>query len=128
MLVDADADSRDIYRESLNWAGFRVTALADAVTALSSVRRARPDLIVTALRLPGLDGFDMSALLHSDPRTAGIPLIALSTSVSDHERALHEGRFAAVLMKPCLPATLARRAARALGTDARAVAVAGQLA
>jgi DNA-binding response OmpR family regulator len=67
------------------------------------------------LRLVGADGFALRDSLLADPRSAHIPVIAMSTTEADYDRGRREGSFAAVLMKPCLPDVLCRRLRHALG-------------
>ena len=105
-IVDAHVDSCDMYAEALAWFGFGVTALSTAHDVEETLRSEVPDAIVTSLRYGGINGFGLCDLLRANPRTARVPVIALSTCVPDFERAVHDGRFEAVLMKPCLPDAL----------------------
>jgi two-component system cell cycle response regulator DivK len=106
VIADSHEDSRDLYAEWLTWHGFRVTAVATGAEAVEVVRRETPDAIVASIRLQGVDGFAMCDALQATPRTARIPVIALSTCTCEHARALRDRRFAAVLLKPCLPDVL----------------------
>ena len=59
-------------------AGHSVLCAADAETGLTLARTERPDLVLMDIQLPGMDGLAATALLKSDPVTAGIPVIALT--------------------------------------------------
>jgi chemosensory pili system protein ChpA (sensor histidine kinase/response regulator) len=115
VIVESHGDSREMYVESLTRSGFRVTACPTVGDVSGRIADEVPDAIVTSLRLPGGNGFSLSAMLRGDARTAHIPVIALSSCMPDHERAIASGRFAAVLMKPCLPDTLRDALRAALG-------------
>jgi CheY-like chemotaxis protein len=67
-----------------------------------------PDIIVTEISLPGIDGWDLVRDLKGHPRTRDIPVVVLTADgqPSVHSRAEHEG-CAAVFVKPCLPEQLA---------------------
>ncbi|HVL69771.1 MAG TPA: response regulator [Vicinamibacterales bacterium] len=109
LLVEDDADTREMYRMALEAAGYRVAHASNVHGAMSAVSEHRPDVIVTDLGLPGgLDGLQLADGLERDPHTAGIPLLALT---GRDPQALGEraARFAAVLTKPVLPDVLVSR-------------------
>ncbi len=58
--------------------GLLVLEAADGGRALEQARSKRPDLVVTDVMMPGLDGFELAEALRSDRRTRQIPLIFLS--------------------------------------------------
>ena len=62
----------------LHNAGYTVLCAIDAETGLTLARAERPDLILMDIQLPGMDGLAATALLKKDPKTAGIPIIALT--------------------------------------------------
>lgn len=108
LVVDDVEDNRIIYVEYLLYAGYRVATAADGKQAIAKARRARPALIVMDLSLPILDGWQATRRLKADPRTCGIPILALTGhgEARFRERARRAGvdRF---LLKPCLPSDLA---------------------
>lgn len=106
LIVDADADSRSLYRDYFDGLGVGVTTAASAADALRIVAGDPPDVVVTCLRLPGTDGFALRNALLAMPHMAGIPVIAISTCRPDYERAARDATFAAVLMKPFVPDAL----------------------
>ena len=106
ILVDPHEDSRELYAEYFEWLGIHVTAVPVAADALRVLWRDPADAIVTCLRLPDMDGFSLCDALRAMPHTRRTPVIAVSTCLTDHERALCDMRFAAVLMKPFFPQTL----------------------
>ncbi len=106
VIVEPHDDSRELYAEYFTWAGLFVKTVPTAAEALRLTLDATQDAVVTCLRLRGMDGFALCNVLRAVPWLNRIPVIALSTCHSDHERAVDGASFAAVLMKPCLPEAL----------------------
>jgi CheY-like chemotaxis protein len=114
LLVEDHQDTRQMYAEFLSMA-FDVTTAPDGTEALALARTLRPDLLITDLSLPGLDGFTLTALIRKDAALSGIPIICLS-GYGGHryeERALEAG-CDRLLQKPCMPDALADAAAELL--------------
>lgn len=63
---------------SLERLGFEVATAKDGKEALESVRARPPDLIITDIMMPEMDGYEVLNQLRSDPATAGIPAIVLT--------------------------------------------------
>ena len=110
MLVDDYVDNREVYAHYLRYKGYRVEEAEDGHQALEKASRHRPDLIVMDLALPGLDGWEATRRLKSDPLTQGIPVIALTGHAMEgqSERAKAAGCDAFVV-KPCEPSHLEAR-------------------
>ena len=110
MLVDDYVDNREVYAHYLRYKGYRVEEAEDGHQALEKASRYLPDLIVMDLALPGLDGWEATRRLKSDPQTSGIPVIALTGHAMDgqSERARAAGCDAFVV-KPCEPSDLEAR-------------------
>lgn len=81
LVVDDEADVRNLVRRRLEFAGFDVDTAADGARALERVRQAIPDLAIVDLRMPGMDGFEFCRQLRS---FGDIPVILLS-GVDDPE-------------------------------------------
>lgn len=79
----------------------RLVTASSGPTGLSQVTRQKPDVVVTDLHLPGMDGFEVLHRLRAEPATATVPIIALSARASPREieRGLRAG-FDAYLTKP----------------------------
>lgn len=65
--------------ELLTDAGYATRIAADGRQALEEVLASAPDLVVTDVNMPGIDGFELAAMLKADPATATIPIIMLSS-------------------------------------------------
>lgn len=107
LLVEDHNDSRLMYAEFLRMQ-FDVVDAADGMAAMDLLVDAVPDVMVTDLALPRLDGFELIRRSRSDPRLAGMGIIALSGySSPDHEAEARSAGADLVLQKPCLPDQLA---------------------
>ena len=73
--------------------GFEIAIATDGAEAISSVTAASPDIILMDLNVPVINGWEATRRLKADPKTAGIPVIALSAHAmaGDRERALAAG-------------------------------------
>jgi PAS domain S-box-containing protein len=78
LVADDNADMREYLSRTLAGAGYEVTAVADGVEALHAVRRDVPDLVVSDVMMPRLDGLGVVARLRADTRTAAVPVVLLS--------------------------------------------------
>lgn len=107
MLVDRDNDTRQMYAEFLKLAPCEILEAYDGREALAKAISQRPDMVFTETRLTGIDGFELCALLRSDPATHDTPIVFVTGDAFDADvrRAQMVGADA-VLVKPCLPETL----------------------
>jgi PAS domain S-box-containing protein len=93
LVVDDSEASLKLARVLLQHAGFEVRTAADAEEALRALSTFKPRLILTDIRLPGMDGLDLVRRLRADMATRDIVILGLSASVSkaDEEAALAAG-------------------------------------
>ena len=108
LLVEDDLDGRRLYAQWLTAAGFHVQEAHNGLQALERAFDSRPDVVVTDLHIPGIDGFELARRLKQDPRTLDVPVLAVTGYVafaSDPGRALRAG-CDAVLPKPYSPEDL----------------------
>ena len=85
LVVDDDASMRDLLRLHLTAAGYDVQVAEDAIAAGYMVLRSPPDLIISDVNMPHLDGFDVLAAVRSDASVRDVPVIFLTTE-SEGER------------------------------------------
>lgn len=78
LVVDDEADVRELMRGLLEQEGHKVTAAEDAVTAGLYLRLARFDLIVLDVMLPGMDGHQFAQSLSNGWNTFEIPVLMVS--------------------------------------------------
>ena len=86
LIADDNADMRDYVARLLRARGWRVDTVADGLTAREAARRETPDLVLTDVMMPGLDGFGLLDELRRDPATADIPVILLSARAGEEAR------------------------------------------
>jgi CheY-like chemotaxis protein len=106
LVADDKATSRELIRTVLEGRGYAVSEAADGIEAVRSAREIAPDLIILDLHMPGLDGFGVLAELRRDEKFAATPIMALTASAmqGDRARALAAG-FDSYVSKPIpLPA------------------------
>ena len=78
LVADDNADMRDYLARLLRSAGFRVTTVTDGQAALDAIRAGAPDLVISDVMMPRLDGLGLVAALRADARTAAVPVLLLS--------------------------------------------------
>lgn len=101
LVVEDNARNLKLARDVLAYAGFIVREATTGEEAVADAVRALPDIILMDLQLPGIDGHTALSQLRADPRTAGIPVVALTAfaMAEDRRRALDAG-FDGYLEKP----------------------------
>lgn len=85
LVADDNSDMRQYIARLLS-ERFRVTAVADGRAALLEIRKQRPDLVLTDIMMPRMDGFALLQELRGDPRTADLPIIMLSARAGEESR------------------------------------------
>jgi PAS domain S-box-containing protein len=85
LVADDNADMREYLRRLLS-DSFEVTTVADGEAALERIRIRRPDLVLTDVMMPRLDGFGLLQRLRGDEQTRTIPIIMLSARAGEESR------------------------------------------
>lgn len=93
LIVDDEPDLIKLLKAHLTSHGYEVSVALTGEEALESVKRTKIDLILLDINMPGVDGLQVKAKLNEDIRTAGIPVIFLTSkaAVSDKIRGLGLG-------------------------------------
>ena len=78
LVVDDDSDMRFMLKLLLERGGYQVNEAGDGVAALHSMKAMMPDLVLTDLRMPIMDGADLIQRLRSDVATARLPIILIT--------------------------------------------------
>jgi signal transduction histidine kinase len=126
LVADDNADMRD-YLRRLFGRRWQVEVVGDGLAALEAVRREAPDLVVSDVMMPRLDGFGLLAALRQEDATRHVPLVLLSARAGEEARV--EGLAAGAddyIVKPFsgrelvarVDALLLRRRVRAVETAA----------
>ena len=114
LLVDDDPALRTLLRTTFEVADVAVVEAEDAVAARRKIRRARPDVIVLDINMPGTTGLELCTELKSAPATRDIPIVLLTGSERGAEAAKKAGANAFV-RKPFSPLELLSVAERLAG-------------
>ena len=122
LLVEDNEMNRDMLSRRLSRRGYEVAIAVDGEQGLAMARSEAPALILMDMSLPGLDGWEATRQLSSNPHTSHIPIIAFTAHVTEEElsRAYAAG-CKAIVTKPfdidrlltTIAAVLAQRAERA---------------
>lgn len=86
LVADDQDDNRAVVATLLESIGFEVQCVRNGAQALEQIECAAPDLVITDLVMPTMDGMTLVKKLRGQPRTCGIPVIALSASAGEHTR------------------------------------------
>jgi CheY-like chemotaxis protein len=100
LLVEDNARLRDTVRESLRWQGYRVDEAADGAEALAVAAVARPDVIVTDLNMPVMDGAAFIQRCRALPGLDQVPIIVMFGAERDSLDCLTAAQVSAYLVKP----------------------------
>jgi len=86
MVVDDEADIRELIKFNLEKEGFDVVPVSDGETALEEARLRQPDLIILDVMLPGIDGIEVCFKLKSDNNYKSIPIVMLSAKSDESDQ------------------------------------------
>jgi two-component system chemotaxis response regulator CheY len=107
LTVDDSRTMREMLRLALTDAGYRVVQAEDGVHGLEVLANEAPEVIVTDINMPRLDGFGFIEEVRGDPKHRGVPILVLTTE-SDAEKK-NRARMAGAtgwIVKPFNPAKL----------------------
>jgi CheY-like chemotaxis protein len=95
LIADRDAETRRMYAEFLALSDCRIEQAEDGRDALAKVFSRQPDVVITETHLPGINGFELCALLRQDTATRSIPIVLVAAEKididADVERAENAG-------------------------------------
>ncbi len=93
LIIEDDKFLREIVVRKLTKDGYKAVQAFDGEEGIKKAKEEKPDLILLDLILPGLDGFEILAMLKSDQKIASIPVIILSNlgQKEDIEKGLKMG-------------------------------------
>jgi DNA-binding response OmpR family regulator len=91
LVVEDDPIIRQTVQYSLKRAGFDVEAVAEGSSALETVQRAHPDLVLLDLMLPGMDGYEIAEKLRAEDKETAIIMVTALDTERDKVRGLDAG-------------------------------------
>ena len=119
MLVEDDSDFQLLVRMILNGGAageIDVMTAENGQAAIEAIGQHKPDLVILDLMLPDMNGWEVFIAMRSEARSAGIPVIILSSQGNRYDRSfgLRVARVHDYFLKPCLPSQLQASVAAAL--------------
>jgi len=90
LVVDDDIISQNLLRSTLNQGGYSVIVASDGTEGIKKAIQEMPGLIILDIMMPGMDGGEVAALLRNDPETTKIPIIFLSSLVTENSKKLND--------------------------------------
>ena len=110
LIAEDDPVTSAVLRATLERAGYEVRAVSNGTQALASVHAGVPDLIISDIKMPEMDGFELLRRLRADQHTRGVPLILITSLDSTAEIILGlELGADDYLTKPIIPQILLAR-------------------
>jgi len=85
LFVDDEEQIRRLLTSFLGRRGYAVTTAVDGQDALNILETETPDMVITDVNMPNIDGVELTRRLRADPRHANLPIIMLSAKVQTDE-------------------------------------------
>jgi two-component system cell cycle response regulator DivK len=116
LVVEDQEDNRRIIRDMLSTTDYELTEAKDGEQALAAVAKQRPDLILMDIQLPGIDGYEATRRIKSDPSLNSIPIIAVTSyALSGEEQKARAAGCDDYVAKPYSPRQLLAKIRQHLG-------------
>ena len=105
LIVEDDLSTRVMYRDYLSHCGFRIVDAHNGHQALAKAQEMRPNVVLTDLAVPGMDGFEFCRALQQSDSTRTIPILAVTGHAEylDQPDRFRQAGILHVLTKPCAP-------------------------
>ncbi|MGH7899114.1 MAG: response regulator, partial [Candidatus Binatia bacterium] len=88
LIVEDEADIRELLRYNLEQEGFAILEAGDGELALSLARKHQPHLVLLDLMLPGMNGFEVCRVLRGEPKTEKLPVLMLTARATEVDKVL----------------------------------------
>lgn len=116
LIVEDDTNSRKLLRDALAVTGYQTLEALSGEQALTLAVEHRPALVLMDIQLPGINGVEALRRLRADPATRAIPVIAVTASVMNTQRAEFQAAgFDGLEFKPVSVGGLLRRMRELIG-------------
>jgi twitching motility two-component system response regulator PilH len=111
LIVDDSPTEVHVMQKALERHGYRTAIAADGAEAVRLARQMHPDLIFMDIVMPGINGYQATRALVSDPDTSSIPIVMVTSKGQDADRVwgLKQGAVG-YLIKPVSPDQLVEKA------------------
>ena len=103
LMVDDQAENRELVVTLINYRGHQALEAADGAEALALVRAEHPDLVISDILMPTMDGYEFVRQLRADPSIAATEVIFYSAHYREREarNLARDCGVTRVLIKPC---------------------------
>ncbi len=93
LLVEDHPDTSELIRRELTFVGYDVLIAEDGRQAVAFAAQLLPDIVIMDMKLPKMNGFDATTRIRQNPKTASIPVLAVTaiTGAGDREKCLAAG-------------------------------------
>jgi DNA-binding response OmpR family regulator len=95
LIVDDDANIRELLRVNLSAAGYRIRTADNGAEAMGMISREPPDLLILDIMMPEMDGWEVCKAVKDDPATEGIRTLILTAKGTDRDRMIGKAVFRA---------------------------------
>jgi chemosensory pili system protein ChpA (sensor histidine kinase/response regulator) len=86
MVVDDSLTVRRVTQRLLAREGYQVVLAKDGIDALEQLQTVTPDVMLVDIEMPRMDGFDLTRNVRGDARTAGIPIVMITSRTADKHK------------------------------------------
>ena len=86
LTVDDSRTMRDMLRMALVDAGFRVVQAEDGLHGLDVLRQETPQVVITDINMPRMDGFGFIEAVRQDAKYRAVPILVLTTEIDDDKK------------------------------------------
>jgi|SRR5579863_203178 len=107
LVVEDQEDNRQIIRDMLAGTDYEITEAENGEEALAAIAKQRPDLVLTDIQLPIMDGYTAARRIKADPNLKSIPIIAVTSyALSGEEKKARAAGCDDYVSKPYSPRQL----------------------
>lgn len=115
LVIEDQEDNRRIMRDLFTSSGYKVIEAADGIAGVTAAETNRPDLILMDIQLPGIDGYEATKRIKSNPDLKEIPIIVVTSyALSGDDVKAFEAGCDAYVAKPFSPRELLAQAKKFL--------------
>lgn len=101
LVIDDDIISQNMLRSTVTQAGYPAIVASNGEEGIKKAAEELPGLIILDIMMPGLDGGEVAAILKNDPKTKDIPIIFLSSLITENDKKANSRKEAIIyLSKP----------------------------
>jgi two-component system cell cycle response regulator DivK len=86
LYIEDNMDNMTLVQRVLEVEGYEVIGAINGTEGLTKARQIGPDLVITDINLPDIDGYEITETLKKDTKTAHIPIIAMTANVMKKDR------------------------------------------